>query len=256
MAIGEGSPSQLERSGMRQLTAALGDTPETVISVHVLRRGLARAHVTGPPGRFAAAIVENLAFNQDELTGFGAAEPLWQLLRDLDEWSSIEVAADVAAALGRLIAAEMGHPPRNLDDIYHVLREAPDLALDARARLLTEQDRSLMEAAQSSLRGAGWGSLDALLRDGIAAGTVVDGKLVALAHTSARTDRYADVGVATLPAWRGQGFATATAALVCTRLLAEGQTPVWSTATTNIASLRVAARLGFSEVSRRTYLVR
>ena len=123
-------------------------------------------------------------------------------------------------------------------------------------RLLTRDDLTLLQAAQPALRGAGWRSKEELLQEGVVAGAVIDGQLAALAHTSARSDRCADVGVATLPEWRGQGLATAAAALVCARVLADGQTPVWSTATTNVASRRVAAKLGFVEVSRRTYVIR
>jgi predicted GNAT family acetyltransferase len=95
-----------------------------------------------------------------------------------------------------------------------------------------------------------------LLTEGIIAAAIVDGGVVAIAHTAARTERHADLGVATLPAWRGRGLATAAAALVAERVRAAGQIPVWSTGETNAASRRVAQKLGFREVARRTYLIR
>ena len=49
--------------------------------------------------------------------------------------------------------------------------------------------------------------------------------------------------------------ATAAAALVAERVQAHGRIPVWSCGGTNVASLRVAAKLGFREVSRRVYLL-
>lgn len=61
---------------------ALGDSPETVIAAHVLRRGRARVYVAGSLPNIAAAVVENLALNADEPTGFGDdPAALWALLR-------------------------------------------------------------------------------------------------------------------------------------------------------------------------------
>jgi predicted GNAT family acetyltransferase len=112
-----------------------------------------------------------------------------------------------------------------------------------------------LERAPPDLRGEGWGSSSALLREGIAAAAILDREIVALCHTTARTVQYADLGVATLPAWRNRGLASATAALVASEVQSAGQTPVWSTRATNLASLRVARKLGFQEVSRRIYLI-
>ena len=55
-------------------------------------------------------------------------------------------------------------------------------------------------------------------------------------------------------AWRGMGFATASASIVARRIQDLGRTPVWSAGEDNAASLRIAAKLGFVEVSRRVYL--
>ena len=68
------------------------------------------------------------------------------------------------------------------------------------------------------------------------------------------TVSYADIGVATDEAWRGMGFASAAASIVARRVQERGLTPVWSAGEDNIVSLRVAAKLGFKEVSRRVYL--
>jgi predicted GNAT family acetyltransferase len=113
-----------------------------------------------------------------------------------------------------------------------------------------------MEAATADLEMDGWrfGSAAALLAEGLAAGAVVDGRLVSVAFTSARTVRHSEVGVVTAAPWRDQGFSTATAALVCADIQNAGQFPVWSTSEDNVASRRVATKLGFVEVSRRVYV--
>ena len=54
-----GSYTPLDREGCRILADALGDTPETTISVHRLRDGFCRAYVAGDPARFDAAMVQD-----------------------------------------------------------------------------------------------------------------------------------------------------------------------------------------------------
>ena len=67
--------------------------------------------------------------------------------------------------------------------------------------------------------------------------------------------RYANLGAYVLEEFRGQGLATAAAALVTREVLARGETPVWSTCETNTASQDVARKLGFRQVARATYVV-
>ncbi len=93
-----------------------------------------------------------------------------------------------------------------------------------------------------------------MLTQGIVAGAVVEGRLVGIAHTSAITDRHADIGVSTLEPFRGRGFATAAASMVARRVQDTGRIQVWSAGEGNAASLRVAAKVGFAEVSRRVYI--
>lgn len=247
----------LGANACRALADALGDSPETVIAGHVLRRGFARAHVVGTATRFSAAIVENLAFCPDEPIGFGAdPDALWALLRSLRGWSCVNVPPAIAADVGRLVTAATGQPVRYLDDLYHVLDRPAARVRHEAVRLLGPEDARLLEAAPPDVRGAGYRSALELLTEGIAAAAVVAGGVVAIAHTAARSERHADLGVATLPAWRDRGFATAAAALVAERVGAAGQRPVWSTGATNAASVRVARKLGFIEVARRTYVIR
>lgn len=237
------------------LADALGDTPETVIAAHAARRGLCRAYVAGDSAHFAGVIVQT-AEMPGEPMGFGEdADVLWNLLRSVEGWFCIEVARGAAPALGRLIQAGMGRPVRFYEDIYSTLT-APAVPLANEAvRLLTPADLPLLDAAPPDVRGAGFGGTRPLLAEGIAACALVGGTLVAIAHTSARTPRHADIGVATLPAWRGRGFASAAAALVAQGVQGAGQIPMWSTGVDNQASRRVARKLGFVEVARRTYVI-
>lgn len=65
----------------RVLCDALGDTPETVISVHQLRRGLCKAWAEGDREHHKGAIIQGDSL-PSEPTGFGP-DPniLWDLLK-------------------------------------------------------------------------------------------------------------------------------------------------------------------------------
>ena len=99
------------------------------------------------------------------------------------------------------------------------------------------------------------GDVEIVLREGFVAGAVVDNRLVAVAHTNAVTARYADIGVFTDQDYRNRGYSTASAAIVAKAIRETGRTPVWSCGEDNLASLKVAAKVGFTEVSRRTYVI-
>jgi hypothetical protein len=159
-----GQIKRLESLECEELARALGDTPETVIAVHVLRRGLCSAYSVNERNNSDAVVILSTRL-PEEPTGFGS---------------------------------------------------------DA---------------------------------EGIAAGAVVDGGLASLACTTAPTDGHADLGVVTVGPWRGQGLATACAALTAQRVRRAGRLPVWGTGEDNVASLRVARRLGFEKASCRTYVI-
>ena len=156
---------QLDAAECRGLADALGDTPETVISVHLLRRGLCRAYVAGDPSCFRAAIVQS-DFSPDEPAAFGSdAQALWDVLRRVPAWGCVSVSRECAPGLGEIIRVHMSAP------------------------------------------------------------------------------------------WRRRGLARAAASIVAARVQQAGQLPVWSTGDFNTASLSLARRLGFTEVSRSTYVV-
>jgi predicted GNAT family acetyltransferase len=118
--------------------------------------------------------------------------------------------------------------------------------------LLTSGDLPLLQAAPAELRGP---NPEHLLHHTAAAGAIIENKLVAIAQNYALTEGYGDIGVFTLPDWRGYGFATAAAAQVANWLQGNDRHPVWSCGEHNLASLRVAEKLGFVENGRRVYLI-
>lgn len=115
---------------------------------------------------------------------------------------------------------------------------------------MTPAEAEIVMSGPGGSVGAAYGSVHALLAEGHVAGAIIDGTLVARAHTSCQSPRYADVAVATLEQWRGNGLATAAASLVCEQVQQSGRTPVWTTSTDNHASQRIAQKLGFVACSR------
>ena len=238
------------------LADLLGDTPMTVISASRLKQGMCDAYIAGSlPNNVDAAIVFD-AYCSDEPCGFGTdAEALWQLLKKTDGWGCINVDNACAASLGALIEDDRGTAVRYYGDVCHALLEPVHYSPNERVRLLTLGDTARLAKAPAEVQGNGYKTHDALLTDGIAAGAVVDGNIVAIAHTYAETDLHADIGVSTVEQWREKGFATTAASLVAQEIQAKGKVPAWSCGEDNFASLRVAQKLGFTEVGRRTYVI-
>lgn len=247
--------AQLDPADFAELANTLGDTPETVVEVHLLRKKLCKAFVAGSPSSFSAAIVQS-HFDSEELMGFGTeARALWELLQLVEGWDCIGVNRQCAKPLGDLIENSDGAKVRYYDDVYHSLTRPVQLFTNDHVRELTTQDQSLIASAPTEIQGGGYEDMETMLSEGIVAGAIDAGRLVSIAHTSGVTDLHGEIGVGTLEPWRKRGLCSAAASIVSNRLQEEGRIPVWSTGEDNFASLRVAAKLGFREVSRRTYVI-
>ena len=173
------------------LADALGDTPETVNPVHLLRRGLCDAWLAGNPSTFEAAIVQSASLREEPWVFGLDVESLWRLLRDVAGWKHINVARSLARPLGAVMERETGASVRRYADVYHTLARPAAMFHDPAVRRLTPEDLPALKAAPAVVQG----DLSTMLKEGIAAGAIVERRLVAIAHTSAMTDRYADIGV-------------------------------------------------------------
>jgi hypothetical protein len=233
---------------------AIGDTPVTVIAQHQVARGLARLGMVGTPPNFDAAIVQSIA-DPTEPIAFGSdAAALWDLLREMDGWHCVCAPTDLAPELGRRIVAERGGSVRYYTDVEYALYGTAAVYEHRRVRRLLRADLPLLAAAPVPVRGAGWATPGEMIDAG-AAGAIVDGRLVAIAHVSAQTERHADIGVATLEPYRRQGLSTAAASLVARIIQTQRRVACWSTGEDNVASQAVARKLGFVEVGRKTYVI-
>ena len=240
----------------RILLAELVESPETVIWMHVLKRGNCEVYLSDESDRPVAAILQarDLAA---EPTGFGSdPQAIWQLLALIRGWQCILVDEPVAPELGRTIEHTMKTSVRYLDDIYHVPSQRIQLFEDYRVRLLTPEDIPMLEEASPDLRPVGfWSDVTNSIKHGIGAGAIVDKRVVAIAFVAALGERYADIGVYTLESHRELGLATAAASFVGRSVQDRGLVPVWGCGEHNLPSLKLARKLGFVETSRRTYVV-
>ena len=248
-------PVQLSPDDLSKFARVLGDSFETAIEVHRMMRGSCVAYVVGELTRFEAAIV-HLQEDRGEMQGFGEnPEALWSILEALEGWRAVEVSASVAPKLGALIRASTGSRVAYYGDVYHTLTRPAAAHPHPDVRLLSVDDRALFDGVPDDLKPGMRGDVEIVLREGFVAGAVVDDRLVSSAHTNAITERYADIGVFTHQDFRNRGYSTSAASIVAAAIQKSGRMPVWSCGEDNLASLRVAAKVGFTEVSRRTYVI-
>lgn len=233
----------------------LGDSPTTVIPIHFLREGRAEVFCVGSPHDPDGVVIQPLEY-PEEPTAFGEANAIASILPMLSGWTCINVPANVADALIEPVKlAANAVSVRLLDDIYHELTDPVREVNLPGVRLLSVDDHDLLGSAPVDLVGD---NADSLLKEmtwGYVAVAIREGQVVSITHTFAGSERHVDIGVATIEAWRRQGLATATAGQVAGAIQRDGRIPVWSCGGTNRGSLAIAARLGFREVARRTYLV-
>jgi hypothetical protein len=116
------------------------------------------------------------------------------------------------------------------------------------ARLLTADDTTLLETFEA-------GSAAYYLNPSCAPciGVVVDGRLVCVAHSSRRTVAACELGINTISEARRQGHATAATRAWTQAVQQEGLTPIYSAFAYNTASLRLAATVGYVQVSASVY---
>ena len=245
----------LSPNDCHSLARHLPDTPQTVISRAHLLWGTARAYAIGlTRAGFETAVIEDPGCPGEPMIFGHNARQIANLLPQIPNWFCVNVTYELADELEPLLAEQMDCTLRRQADVYHILTQSPPAELLAHpdVRLLTSDDLPLLQTAPPELRGH---DPEQLLRRTAVAGAISHNQLVAIAQNYALTEGFGDIGVFTLPEFRGHGLAAAAAALVADWLLGNGRTPVWSCGAKNQASLRVAQKLGFVENGRRVYLL-
>lgn len=240
----------------RLLLAMLAENPETVISIHVLMRGDCNIYMSGNQRPRPVAILQSKELPSEPIAFGSDPNAIWQELTRVKDWQCILVDEEVAFPLGQIISSQLKTRVSFLDDVYQVPREQVLSLQDKSVRQMTIEDLTQLEALPPDARPIGfWGDLRTSLTEGLVAGALVEGKVVGTCFVAARGQRYADIGVNVLENYRRRGLATATASLAARSVQSEGLIPVWSCGSHNSPSLKLARKLGFVEVSRRTYVI-
>lgn len=237
------------------IAAKLPEQPDRVASIHMIRRGMADIWLERESGEIATLVVQDREFPQMPF-GYGSAGALWRVLQSVPGWQCVSVETPLARELARCIEHARGVLPKVHGDVYLTLAARPQRSSPlSGVRRLTRRDADLIRRAPRALQGGSFGSLEALLTEGTAAGAVLDGQLVSIAHTSGVSDRYEELGAATLEAYRERGYATACASLVIESIVGRGRIAVWRSGEEDRAALRVAEKLGFARSVRRCHVV-
>lgn len=239
----------------RQLADALGDSPETALPVHLLRKGKGQVHLAGELPAFQAVVIEDYDVGS-ELMAYGAdLQAFWEILSEIDGWEAVNAPGAIGRQLADLLQQEMQLPNHLVDDIYQVPGGPIAVVPNADVRLLTVADAALLDATPEDIRLGFDDDVRCVLEEELVAAALVDGCIVATGATYGLQEQFVDIAVSTLEEFRCRGYARAAASLVAAGAQNLGRIPIWSCAPTNIGSLQVAARLGFREVSRRVNIV-
>jgi RimJ/RimL family protein N-acetyltransferase len=126
---------------------------------------------------------------------------------------------------------------------YGELRQS--LQLPAGCAVTTDAEWIYRNMEGSVVPRAFWDSAEAFEARGAATGLLCDGALASVAFASFVFDDCLELGIETLPAFRGRGFAIHACAALIDLCLRSGLEPVWSCRMSNLGSYRLARRLGF-----------
>ncbi len=231
------------------LAAWIGESPETVISHHLLTSRTCDAWYVGDIRQPRALIIQAHGFPAEPIIHGHEPGDVARIIPYVPDWETFSTPLHMVSDLERVVtAARHTTSLRTITDVYHVL-DTPivDMPSHEHVRLLTDDDAMLTMMIDELQQTSAYKP--------IVAAAVLEGEIVSLAHTFAWSPLYVDLGVTTHEQFRNQGMATAAAALVAAEVQKRGRVPVWSTGVENLPSMRIAQRLGFRETSRRIYLI-
>jgi GNAT superfamily N-acetyltransferase len=162
---------------------------------------------------------------------------------------------------GRLVRQDgaAGADPATADATAVVQDSRVNFAFDARAYAQLGESLQLpadcaiiddIERIYASMQGSVvprvfWPSAAALAAHGAAFGVMRRGELVSVAFASFVVDDFLELGIETLPQARGTGLAVHACRALIDDALRKGFEPVWACRLGNVASFRLAQKVGF-----------
>jgi len=238
----------LQPSDCDRLVAALPDNAQTVLPLHFILVGRAEAYVDSPDNPRNMAVrtdtVNSMVFADGEdmqiLEGLlGEAGPAGMT------WFPDRLAPHVQA----LTDSAYGTVLRRAEHLQRSTSTAPPIPATPgfEVRRLTADDLHLAQGAPERIQWVthGWGDWQRLLTDGIVVAALAGSNVAALAVTFGMSRQYADIAVATAPAFQNRGLCTACAATLMPQIMQTGRRPVWTVDVSNKPSCRVSDKLGF-----------
>ncbi len=241
-------------SDFDKLADGLGDVPGHTIPLHALRTRRCEVWLAGSPAApdALAMVVDYIA---DEPYAFGHdASKAVAMLRAIPQWKCVNVATEFADAMAGAMQTATGRKVVRHADIYFKQTRPLRIPAHPAVRFLDPSDAALIATAPDDVRPGDSQFVKHLLTEGFCTAAIIDGQLVAQTHAYCITGKHAELGAKTASGYGRRGLSTACAGMLCARLCEEGKIPVWSTFETNLASQRVAEKLGFSRVAERAYL--
>jgi hypothetical protein len=224
---------------LARLASALPDLPRWVETRGMLQSG--RCEVVGAPGPEPGDfLVRGTDFGLFCVAGEPALEPLAESL----ERRAGRAVLCLPAAAGRVAAAvPRGWKPARV--IVHALDGGgPAAPSETSAVMLSPRDAASLGHLPGPLRE----ELETALGSSHVAAMHEDGLPVSFAYASYETETLWDLSIDTLEGHRGRGLACACCEFLIAHMSRHGKEPVWGAVESNLASLRLAARLGFRAV--------
>ena len=146
--------------------------------------------------------------------------------------------------------ADITHWERIILELTHEPRWTPPGSALIR-RLSADDAASVAALSPHSIWVAKtWGGPAGMAASGYAWGAFVEGRLVSVACSFFVGRTHEDLAVATEPGFERRGLSSACAGALCGDVMARGRGVSWSTSPDNLASLRVAEKLGFTLLRR------
>jgi RimJ/RimL family protein N-acetyltransferase len=215
------------------------ERPGYLIGSHVLNTGFGQAWADRSPNPRAllAEVAGNYQF-YGEAQAFTSQEVAPLLKGFID--CPLEFEPLVRAACPDLVAWE--RVVYQLEDLRPI-----STPVGAEIRRLEAADAPAMASLspESNWVIKTWGGVSAAAHSGMAWGAFVEGKLVSIACPFFVGIQYEDLGVATEPAYRGRGLSAACTYSLVQDVLRRGKRVSWNTSTDDMASKRVAEKVGF-----------
>jgi hypothetical protein len=244
---------ELEEHECQKAAKSLLDTPQNCIARHALRSGRGRAFsLKGMTPQ--DVLVIDPSVTPGELLAFGDDHAvIARLLGLMRGWKIVEVPSSVADDVAAKLAAELKTTIDQFLDLFFTLNTPPAAFDHPGVRELTRDDVDLYVRSAPSLNRDPDEARKTLLEGPVVA-AVIDDRVACTVELNVRTERYANFTVETVSDCRKQGLCSATASFAARVAQSMGLIPVWSCSDRNLASQRVAQKVGSQPISHCVYL--